>query len=83
MRARLFALGQEKIDQDRDKMRKSLVSTGDRSAKIRTYNFPQGRITDHRINYTAHKLQDTLEGNLDHMVEKLKLEEDNSKLNQS
>ena len=81
LRARLFALEQEKIDQDRDKMRKSLVSTGDRSAKIRTYNFPQGRITDHRINYTAHNLQDTLEGNLDHMVEKLKLEEDNSKLN--
>ena len=83
LRARLFALEQEKIDQDRDKMRKSLVSTGDRSAKIRTYNFPQGRITDHRINYTAHNLQDTLEGNLDHMVEKLKLEEDKSKLNQS
>ena len=83
LRARLFALEQEKIDQDRDKMRKSLVSTGDRSAKIRTYNFPQGRITDHRINYTAHNLQDTLEGNLDHIIEKLKLEEDNSKLNQS
>ena len=74
---------QEKIDQDRDQMRKSLVSTGDRSAKIRTYNFPQGRITDHRINYTAHNLQDTLEGDLDHMVEQLKLEEDNSKLNES
>jgi len=83
LRARLFALEQEKIDQDRDQMRKSLVSTGDRSAKIRTYNFPQGRITDHRINYTAHNLQDTLEGDLDHMVEKLKLEEDNSKLNES
>ena len=82
LRARLFALEQEKIDQDRDQMRKSLVSTGDRSAKIRTYNFPQGRITDHRINYTAHNLQDTLEGNLDHIIEKLKLEEDNSKLDQ-
>ena len=82
IRARLFALEQEKIDQDRDQMRKSLVSTGDRSAKIRTYNFPQGHITDHRINYTAHNLQDTLEGNLDHIIEKLKLEEDNSKLDQ-
>ena len=82
LRARLFALEQEKIDQDRDQMRKSLVSTGDRSAKIRTYNFPQGRITDHRINYTAHNLQDTLEGNLDHIIEKLKLEEDNSNLEQ-
>ena len=81
MRARLFALEQEKLNKDRDEMRKSLVSTGDRSAKIRTYNFPQGRITDHRINYTTHKLQVTLEGNLDHIIEQLKLAEDNSKIN--
>ena len=53
LRSRLFALEQEKLNKDRDEMRKSLVSTGDRSAKIRTYNFPQGRITDHRINYTC------------------------------
>ena len=81
MRARLFALEQEKLNKDRDQMRKSLVSTGDRSAKIRTYNFPQGRITDHRINYTTHKLQVTLEGDLDHIIEQLKLAEDNSKIN--
>ena len=81
MRARLFALEQEKLNKDRDEMRKSLVSTGDRSAKIRTYNFPQGRITDHRINYTTHKLQVTLEGDLDHIIEQLKLAEDNSKMN--
>ena len=81
LRARLFALEQEKLNKDRDQMRKSLVSTGDRSAKIRTYNFPQGRITDHRINYTAHKLQGTLEGDLDHIIEQLKLAEDNSKIN--
>ena len=81
MRARLFALEQEKLNKDRDEMRKSLVSTGDRSAKIRTYNFPQGRITDHRINYTTHKLQVTLEGDLDHVIEQLKLAEDNSKIN--
>ena len=81
MRARLFALEQEKLNKDRDEMRKSLVSTGDRSAKIRTYNFPQGRITDHRINYTTHKLQVTLEGDLDHIIEQLKLAEDNSKNN--
>ena len=81
MRARLFALEQEKLNKDRDEMRKSLVSTGDRSAKIRTYNFPQGRITDHRINYTTHKLQGTLEGDLDHVIEQLKLAEDNSKIN--
>ena len=81
MRARLFALEQEKLNKDRDEMRKSLVSTGDRSAKIRTYNFPQGRITDHRINYTTHKLQVTLEGDLDHIIEQLKLAEDNPKIN--
>ena len=81
MRARLFALEQEKLNKDRDEMRKSLVSTGDRSAKIRTYNFPQGRFTDHRINYTTHKLQVTLEGDLDHIIEQLKLAEDNSKIN--
>ena len=75
------SLEQEKLNKDRDQMRKSLVSTGDRSAKIRTYNFPQGRITDHRINYTSHKFQDTLEGDLDHIIEKLKLEDDNSKIN--
>ena len=65
-----------KIDIIADKM----VSSGDRSAKIRTYNFPQGRITDHRINYTTHKLQVTLEGDLDHIIEQLKLAEDNSKI---
>lgn len=81
LRARLFALEEEKLNKDRAEMRKSLVSTGDRSAKIRTYNFPQGRITDHRINYTTHKLQVTLEGDLDHIIEQLKLAEDNSKIN--
>ena len=80
LRSRLFALEQEKLNKDRDEMRKSLVSTGDRSAKIRTYNFPQGRITDHRINYTTHKLQVTLEGELDHLIEQLKLAEDSAKI---
>ena len=80
LRSRLFALEQEKLNKDRDEMRKSIVSTGDRSAKIRTYNFPQGRITDHRINYTTHKLQVTLEGELDHLIEQLKLAEDSAKI---
>ena len=80
LRARLFSLEQEKLNKDRDEMRKSLVSTGDRSAKIRTYNFPQGRITDHRINYTTHKLQITLEGDIDHLLEQLKLAEDSAQI---
>ena len=80
LRSRLFALEQEKLNKDRDKMRKTLVSTGDRSAKIRTYNFPQGRITDHRINYTSHKLQATLEGDINHLIEQLKLAEDSAQI---
>ena len=80
LRSRLFALEQEKLNKDRDEMRKSLVSTGDRSAKIRTYNFPQGRITDHRINYTTHKLQATLEGDLNHLIEQLKLAEESAQI---
>ncbi|BFN38353.1 peptide chain release factor 1 [Fidelibacter multiformis] len=60
--------------------RKSQVSTGDRSAKIRTYNFPQGRITDHRINYTAHNLPAVMEGDLDELIEELTLADNMEKL---
>ena len=49
--------------------RKKMVGSGDRSEKIRTYNFPQSRITDHRIGFTTHRLQDVLDGNLDELVE--------------
>jgi len=80
LRSRLFALEQEKLNKDRDDMRKNLVSTGDRSAKIRTYNFPQGRITDHRINYTSHKLQTTLEGDISHLIKQLKLAEESAQI---
>lgn len=80
LRSRLFALEQEKLNKDRDDIRKNLVSTGDRSAKIRTYNFPQGRITDHRINYTSHKLQATLEGDISHLIEQLKLAEESAQI---
>ena len=52
--------------------RRSQVSTGDRSAKIRTYNFPQGRVTDHRINFTLHRLPDVIEGDLDELSEALR-----------
>ena len=80
LKARLLASEQQKAAAERAAERKSLVSTGDRSAKIRTYNFPQGRITDHRINYTSHKLQTTLEGDIGHLIEKLKLAEDSAKI---
>ena len=52
-----------------------MVSTGDRSAKIRTYNFPQGRVTDHRINLTLYKLDEILDGDLTETIEALKMEE--------
>lgn len=60
--------------------RKSMVSTGDRSAKIRTYNFPQGRITDHRINYTAYNLQAFLDGDIQTLIDALTVAESASKM---
>ena len=64
-------------------MRKSLVSTGDRSAKIRTYNYPQGRVTDHRIGLTVYNLNDVLNGELDEFLEALQLAENAEKMVQS
>ena len=55
--------------------RRSMVSTGDRSAKIRTYNFPQNRITDHRINVTLYKLDQFIDGSLQELIDSLKIEE--------
>ncbi len=63
--------------------RKSLVSTGDRSAKIRTYNYPQGRVTDHRIGYTIHDLQGFMNGNIQDMIDHLTVAENAEKLKES
>ena len=62
LRSRLYEFERQKLDQERSSDRKSKIGTGDRSERIRTYNFPQGRITDHRINLTIHKLEEFLEG---------------------
>ncbi|MDC0945425.1 peptide chain release factor 1, partial [Candidatus Pelagibacter sp.] len=62
LRARLYELERSRIDNERSQDRKSKIGTGDRSERIRTYNFPQGRVTDHRINLTLHKLEEFLEG---------------------
>ncbi len=72
LQARLFDSLQEKARAERSQERKSLVGSGDRSERIRTYNFPQGRVTDHRINLTLYKLEELLEGNLDPLIEPLK-----------
>jgi len=63
--------------------RRSQVSTGDRSAKIRTYNFPERRVTDHRINLTLYRLDDILLGNLDEIIEKLKIQDQTTKLSRN
>jgi len=80
LRSRLLAKKEEEQQQKRDAQRKSMVSTGDRSAKIRTYNFPQGRVTDHRINFTTHNLDGVLDGELDEILEQLKLADRMEKL---
>ena len=75
LRARLYELERSRIDQERSQDRKTKIGTGDRSERIRTYNFPQGRVTDHRINLTLHKLEEFLEGEaFDEMIESLTLQ---------
>ena len=75
LRARLYELERARIDQERSQDRKTKIGTGDRSERIRTYNFPQGRVTDHRINLTLHKLEEFLEGEaFDEMMEALTLQ---------
>ena len=82
LRARLYELERSRIDQERSKDRKSKIGTGDRSERIRTYNFPQGRVTDHRINFTLHKLEEFLEGEIfDEMIESLTLRAQEESLN--
>ena len=74
LRARLYELERSRIDQERSADRKNKIGTGDRSERIRTYNFPQGRVTDHRINLTLHRLEEFLEGEaFDEMIESLSL----------
>ncbi len=75
LRSRIYELERQKRDEKRSKDRKSKIGTGDRSERIRTYNFPQGRITDHRINLTLHKLSEFMEGEIfDQMVENLSIQ---------
>jgi len=75
LRSRLYELERSRIENERSKDRKSKIGSGDRSERIRTYNFPQGRVTDHRINLTLHKLEEFMEGELfDEMIENLSLQ---------
>lgn len=73
LKSRLLAQEKGRLAKERADARKSMVSTGDRSVKIRTYNFPQGRITDHRINFTSYKLEKVMDGDLNEIIEQLKI----------
>ena len=80
LRSKLYEQERELKNQERDAERKEKVGSGDRSERIRTYNFPQGRITDHRINFTLHKLNQILEGDLEELIEALKANDRLTKL---
>ena len=80
LRTKLYEEQVRKQEEEIARHRKSLVSTGDRSAKIRTYNFPQGRITDHRIGLTLYNLQDVLNGNIQELIDALQFAENAEKM---
>ena len=82
LRSRLLAAEQEQLAKERAAARKDMVSTGDRSAKIRTYNFPQGRITDHRINFTAYNLDGVMDGDISELIDNLNLADQQLKLSE-
>lgn len=83
LRTRLYNLEYQKYLDDVGRKRKTMVSTGDRSAKIRTYNYPQGRMTDHRINLTLYNLDSILDGNIQEIIDKLQMAENAERLKES
>jgi peptide chain release factor 1 len=82
LRSRLYEMEMQKQQEALAKERKSMVGSGDRSEKIRTYNFPQNRVTDHRIGLTIHQLQDVMDGKLQPLVEALVTHYQSEKLKQ-
>ncbi|MDR1092646.1 MAG: peptide chain release factor 1 [Clostridiales bacterium] len=80
LRAKLYDLQKTEADKNYSGMRKAQVGTGDRSERIRTYNFPQGRVTDHRIGLTVYNIAEFMNGNLDEMIEALRLADQTAKL---
>lgn len=81
LRSKLYEMEEEKLRKERAEERKSQVSTGDRSAKIRTYNFPQSRLTDHRINLTLYNLDDIMKGEIEEVIKALRVQDNLEKLN--
>ena len=80
LRSRLYQAELDRINDERAAQRKTLVASGDRSAKVRTYNYPQGRITDHRINKTMYNLSSFMNGDIQDMIDALKMAENAEKL---
>jgi len=80
LRTRLYEEQVRKQEEETSRHRKSLVSTGDRSAKIRTYNYPQGRVTDHRINLTSYNLPAVMNGDINEFIDALQFAENSEKL---
>ena len=83
LRTFIYDKEHQKYIDDIASKRKTMVSTGDRSAKIRTYNFPQGRVTDHRINFTLYNLAAVMDGEIGEIIEKLQIEENTERLKES
>jgi len=83
LRTRLYNLEYQKYLDEISSKRKTMVSSGDRSAKIRTYNYPQGRVTDHRINLTLYNLQAVLNGDIQELIDKLQMAENAERLKAS
>ena len=83
LRTRLYNLKYQKYLDEVSRKRKTMVSTGDRSAKIRTYNYPQGRVTDHRINLTLYNLPYILDGNIQEIIDKLQVAENAERLKEN
>src|SRR5690606_29727666 len=83
LRTRLYNLEYQKYLDNISSKRKTMVSTGDRSAKIRTYNWPQGRVTDHRINLTMYNLAAIIDGDIGEIISKLQVEENSERLKEA
>jgi peptide chain release factor 1 len=83
LRTRLYNLEYQKYIDNISSKRKTMVSTGDRSAKIRTYNYPQGRVTDHRINHTEYNLNAIMDGDIQEFIDKLQMAENSERLKES
>ena len=80
LRSRLYDMEREKAESEQAAERRSQVGTGDRSEKIRTYNFPQGRVTDHRIKYTSHRLNELLAGDITELIDNIIAADQTAKL---